>query len=148
MLVAGIKFDDRNGNGLLDPTEPGIPGWTIEVLSGIGNVLGSAVTEADGSYTVRVTPEQLPVGLNTFGIREQQRTGWTATGPASGRYDGLPIQLGLGGARLRQLPGRDRPRREAMTRHRCATAAKRAVGLADRAHRFARHRAGGDRRRR
>ena len=94
MLVTGIKFDDRNGNGQLDPTEPGIPGWTIEVLSGIGNVLGSAVTEADGSYTVRVTPEQLPVGLNTFGIREQQRTGWTATGPASGRYEGLPIQLG------------------------------------------------------
>jgi len=94
MLVTGIKFDDRNGNGQLDPLEPGLPGWTIEVLSGIGNVIGSAVTGADGGYTVRVTPEQLPVGLNTFGIREQQRSGWTATGPASGRYDGLPIKLG------------------------------------------------------
>ncbi len=95
MLVGGIKFDDRNGNGQLDPTEPGLPGWTIEVLSGIGNVLGSDVTGADGGYTVRVTPEQLPVGLNTFGIREQQRTGWTATGPASGQYIGLPIELGF-----------------------------------------------------
>jgi cysteine-rich repeat protein len=94
MLVAGIKFDDRNGNGLLDPTEPGVPGFTIEVLSGIGNVIGSDVTGADGSYTVRVTPEQLPVGLNSFGVREQQQSGWTATGPASGRFEGIPIALG------------------------------------------------------
>ena len=94
LLVTGIKFDDRNGDGVLDPTEPGLPGWTIEVLSGIGNLLGSAVTGADGSYELRVPPEQLPVGLNTFGLREQPRSGWTATGPASGRYEGLAIQPG------------------------------------------------------
>ncbi|MEO8602858.1 MAG: DUF4215 domain-containing protein [bacterium] len=94
LLVTGIKFDDRNGNGLLDPTEPGLPGWTIEVLSGIGNVIASGITGADGGYAIIVKPEQLPIGLNTFGVREQQQSGWTATGPASGKYEGLPIRLG------------------------------------------------------
>ncbi len=94
MLVTGVKFDDRNGNGLLDPTEPGLPGWTIEILSGIGNVIASGVTGADGGYAITVTPEQLPIGLNTFGIREQNQLRWTPTGPASGLYQGLPIELG------------------------------------------------------
>jgi hypothetical protein len=91
MLVAGIKFDDRNGNGLLDPTEPGIPGWTIEVLSGIGNVLGSDVTGADGIHGPR-DARQLPVGLSTFGIREGKMAGRPPDRPAAA--EGPPIQLG------------------------------------------------------
>jgi uncharacterized protein (DUF2141 family) len=30
--IQGVKFDDLNGNGKRDPGEPGLPGWTIELL--------------------------------------------------------------------------------------------------------------------
>jgi hypothetical protein len=94
MLVTGVVYDDRNGNRMLDTGEPGLSGWTVEVLSGIGIVLASGTSGGDGSYSFDVEQEQLPIGLNTFGVRERAPTGWTPTDPANAEYVGIPIALG------------------------------------------------------
>lgn len=94
ILVTGTVFDDRNGNGVLDNFEQGIGPWTVDVLSGNGNVIASGTTGGDGGYSILVAQEKFPVGLNTFGVRTTVQSGWTATAPAGARYTGIPIQLG------------------------------------------------------
>src|SRR5690606_6677689 len=51
--ICGIKFNDLNGDGLLalDGSEPGLPGWTIN-LTGPGSppLTASATTDGTGAY--------------------------------------------------------------------------------------------------
>lgn len=49
-----VKFEDRNGNGVRDTGEPGVPGWPVDVEgpSGSLSVTKSLVTGADGSVTI------------------------------------------------------------------------------------------------
>ncbi len=63
-LAIGVVFQDRNGNGLRDPGEPGVPGVVVRR----GGT--SAVTDANGSFrfapgasgTVEIDPRSLPDG--------------------------------------------------------------------------------------
>jgi hypothetical protein len=55
--------------------EPGLPGWTIEVKDANGNIIGYAVTDAQGKYCV-VVPSP-----GTYTVSEQQQAGWTQTAP-------------------------------------------------------------------
>lgn len=72
-LVATIcvtKFNDLNGNGVQDPGEPGLSGWTINIgnqLFGTTNSTGQvcATVAAPGTYT----------------ISEMLQPGWTQTSP-------------------------------------------------------------------
>jgi len=52
----GMKFEDLNADGVKDPGEPGLSGWTIFVdYDGDGDLDAdepSAVTDADGFYTI------------------------------------------------------------------------------------------------
>jgi hypothetical protein len=77
--LCGIKFNDLNGNGVYEPNppnnEPGLPGWTIEVKDANGNIIGYAVTDAQGKYCV-VVPSP-----GTYTVSEQQQAGWTQTAP-------------------------------------------------------------------
>jgi len=68
--VSGTKFDDVNGNGTKDGTEPGLAGWTITVD---GNGGGSQVTGVDGSYLFPA------VGPGVHNVTETAQTGWLAT---------------------------------------------------------------------
>jgi parallel beta-helix repeat protein len=70
--ICGYKFNDRNGNGTWDKGEPGLAGWTINL---VGDVNASTTTGADGSYCF----ESLPPGSYT--VRETQQSGWRQTFP-------------------------------------------------------------------
>jgi uncharacterized repeat protein (TIGR01451 family) len=48
---------DANGNGTRDPGEPGIPGVTVVLLDGGGNVIASTTTDANGSYVFPGLPD-------------------------------------------------------------------------------------------
>jgi hypothetical protein len=73
--LCGIKFNDLNGNGQQDPGEPGLANWVIEVKDANGNIIGYAVTDANGRYCIVVpTPA-------TYIVSEQQQVGWTQTAP-------------------------------------------------------------------
>jgi len=70
--IIGTIFDDPNENGLKDPTEGGISGWTVfadlnsDGLLSIGEP--SAVADADGDYVIAGVPagvtrvQEVPVG--------------------------------------------------------------------------------------
>jgi protocatechuate 3,4-dioxygenase beta subunit len=48
--VAGLAFVDTNANGTYDPGEPGLGNVTLTLTDAANNLIGTAVTAADGSY--------------------------------------------------------------------------------------------------
>jgi hypothetical protein len=77
-VLSGRKYLDGNRNGQLDPGEPGLAGWKIE-LTGSDGTSVTLTTDANGdcSYT---TPAKTPVaGTTTYTISEVQQPGWTQT---------------------------------------------------------------------
>lgn len=70
--IAGVKFEDMNGNGIFDIGEPLLSDWTITLWSG-QQQLSQAVTGADGSYSFT----NLVAG--TYTLTENLLTGWTQT---------------------------------------------------------------------
>jgi hypothetical protein len=83
--ITGVKYEDLNGNGLRDPGEPGLPGWTINLLYE-GNVVASAVTDGEGRYAVKLDADHLPVGPGTYQVQEVNQAGWVqsqAPGPVT-----------------------------------------------------------------
>jgi hypothetical protein len=82
--IAGQKFHDLNGNGLKDPGEPGLPGWTIYLDGNNNGQLDpgevSAVTDAFGNYRF----DQLRPG--SYVVREVMQPGWRQSAPAAGSY--------------------------------------------------------------
>ncbi len=74
--VSGIKFEDLDGDGQLDPGEPGLAGWTIYNDANNNSALdsgeASTTTGANGSYT-------LELGPGTYRIREVLQSGWIQT---------------------------------------------------------------------
>src|SRR5581483_10560820 len=71
--LAGVKFNDINGDGTREAGESGLQGWTIQLLSTADVVLATTTTAADGSYTF----DGLAAG--TYRVREVGQTGWVQT---------------------------------------------------------------------
>jgi len=88
-VISGIKFNDLNGNGVMDVGDPGLSGWTIYVDYNNDGVFDnatepSAVTGSGGAYTI------IGVTQGNWNVREVSQTGWTGSFPATsdvfGRY--------------------------------------------------------------
>jgi hypothetical protein len=77
--ISGRKFDDANGNGLDEPSKPGLGGWTIQLLNAAGTqVLRETTTASDGSYAfTNVAP-------GSYLVREVAQSGWTCDYPGTG----------------------------------------------------------------
>ena len=72
-----VKFEDINGDGVRQPGEPGVPGWSFRLTNPQGN--GSVVsTGSDGTITV----PNVPAG--NWGVEEITDPLWTNITPASG----------------------------------------------------------------
>ena len=76
---AGIKFEDKNGNGVRDSGEPGLPGWTI-VLNKDGAEVASTVTASDGAYYFA------DIAPGSYTVKEMAQAGWKETSPADDIY--------------------------------------------------------------
>jgi hypothetical protein len=86
----GVKFDDKNGNGALDVGEPGLAGWTIQLVNTAnGAVVGTTVTGTDGAYS-------LLAGPGNFTVREVQQGGWVQTSANPGTVNTSSRQV-IGG---------------------------------------------------
>ncbi len=46
-IIAGVMFNDSNSNGVRDPNEPGLAGWTVTLHSALGT---PAITDAYGNF--------------------------------------------------------------------------------------------------
>src|SRR5216683_2836577 len=68
--LAGTKFQDTNGNGVRDPGEPGLPGWTIFLDAVDGSTHLSTVTDVNGNYSF------MNLDPGVYRVREQGRSGW------------------------------------------------------------------------
>jgi len=68
--VHGMKFEDKNGNGVLDQGEPGLEGWTI-VLTGENHPPHRAITGPDGAYSF------FDVFFDVYTLTEESQEGWT-----------------------------------------------------------------------
>ncbi len=90
LVITGIKFDDINGNGTLDPGEQGLPGWDIYLQFPAFNTLASTTTRAGGVYSFN------NLGPGTYYVMEniQRQNGWKQT---AGPYK-LDITVENGGA--------------------------------------------------
>jgi len=75
--ICGMKFNDVNGNGIMDNGELGIPDWTIN-LTGPANM--TMQTDKRGNFCFT----NLPAG--TYIVSEGNRSGWYQTTPESGMY--------------------------------------------------------------
>ncbi|MBI5021691.1 MAG: VCBS repeat-containing protein [Ignavibacteriales bacterium] len=70
--ICGYKFNDANGNGILDSTETKIGNWIINYS---GPVSGTIITDTTGNYCLT----NLPTG--TYTLCETLQVGWTPTTP-------------------------------------------------------------------
>ncbi|MDM8517097.1 SdrD B-like domain-containing protein, partial [Desulfobacterales bacterium HSG16] len=71
--VAGIVFNDMNGNGLQDADENGIAGVTIELLDNSGNITANVATDRNGSYIFS------DIAPGDYKIRETDPSGFVST---------------------------------------------------------------------
>ncbi|NYT02131.1 MAG: DUF11 domain-containing protein [Methanosarcinales archaeon] len=74
LFISGMKFNDLNENGIKDDGEPGVPGWTMELLQG-GDVIESVETDGNGHYSFPC------LGPGDYRIQEVEQPGWTQTHP-------------------------------------------------------------------
>src|SRR5689334_5247389 len=49
-VIGGTVYLDGNANGLLEPGETGLPGSTLQLKDGAGNVLATTTTSGTGQY--------------------------------------------------------------------------------------------------
>ncbi len=87
--IGGAKFGDTTGNGVRNPNDPGLAGFTIYIDANNNGVLDpgerNTVTDANGNYIFT------NVGPGTYIIREVQKPGFiqTTVNPA-----GIPVTSG------------------------------------------------------
>ncbi len=80
--IHGYKFEDYDGDGIVDVGEPRLPGFQIQLLNTAGAVLATEVTNDNGEYWfVDLEP-------GTYLIREVQQPGYMQT-----THDPQPITI-------------------------------------------------------
>ncbi|MBI3466005.1 MAG: hypothetical protein HY000_23570, partial [Planctomycetes bacterium] len=82
IMISGQKFEDHDGNGVKDPSDQGLSGWTIFLDTNNNAALDagerSTTTDASGNYSLA------NLGPGSYRVREVPQTGWTKT---LGNYD-------------------------------------------------------------
>jgi protocatechuate 3,4-dioxygenase beta subunit len=80
VTLSGEVYSDLNDNGVLNSGEPGLPGWTVNLLNSSSQVVGTATTDSGGDYSFTIT------NPGTYTIEEVLQSGYVLTAPASGSY--------------------------------------------------------------
>ncbi|MDY6806950.1 MAG: SdrD B-like domain-containing protein [Cyanobacteriota bacterium] len=75
--IAGIKYNDLNGNGQLEPGEPGLPNFSIYLDANNNSRRDEgeprSITDAGGNYSLRDIPS------GNYFLREEQQLGFVQT---------------------------------------------------------------------
>ena len=72
VTLSGEVFNDTNGNGAPDSGEPGLSGWTVDLVNRANQVI-AITSAADGSYAFN------DVGPGTYTVKVIAQTGFIAT---------------------------------------------------------------------
>jgi protocatechuate 3,4-dioxygenase beta subunit len=86
---SGDIYNDLNGNGIRNPGEPGLQGWTVDLENSNGNIVATTTTDANGNYSF--------TGLypGTFEVAQVVQSGWVQTQPQSPTFYTITTQSGL-----------------------------------------------------
>ncbi|TAK56769.1 MAG: T9SS type A sorting domain-containing protein, partial [Bacteroidetes bacterium] len=79
-VIAGMKFNDANGNGVKDAGEGGLAGWVIKATKGA--TVKRTTTIANGTYSFTFTQAE----IGTWVVSESLIIGWQQTAPPAGIY--------------------------------------------------------------
>lgn len=96
--IGGIKFEDLDADGVRDPGEPGLAGFTITLTSTAagGPAPRSVVTDANGNFLFTgVTP-------GSYTLSETLRQGFSLTVPAA---NSIPVTLAADGSSINNVFG-------------------------------------------
>ena len=74
---SGMKFEDKDGDGVKDAGEPGLAGWKIHLFGANDSDHQVATTDAEGKYAFYVKP-------GSYTVCEEQQAGWTQSYPTAG----------------------------------------------------------------
>src|SRR5262249_56877977 len=82
--IWGTVFEDLTASGVVDPSDPGLAGWTVYIDANNNSVLDPneefVVTGADGHFTLGgLTP-------GTYIVREVLKAGFTQSEPVTKFY--------------------------------------------------------------
>ena len=96
--IGGIKFEDLNANGVRDPGEPGLAGFTITLTSTAagGPAPRTVVTDANGNFLFT------DVAAGSYTLSEVLRQGFSLTVPAA---NSLAVTLASGGTSINNVFG-------------------------------------------
>ncbi len=91
--IGGIKFEDLNANGVRDPGEPGLAGFTIALTPASPGAppLQTVVTDASGHFLF------INVPAGNFILSETLQQGFSLTVPA---LNSIPVTLAAGGSSI------------------------------------------------
>jgi Ca2+-binding RTX toxin-like protein len=78
--IGGTKFRDSDGDGIRDDDEPGLAGWTIQILDDEGEIVDEFETDSDGNY------EFTDLDGGTYTLVEVMQDNWVQTAPAGGSH--------------------------------------------------------------
>ncbi len=90
--IAGMKFNDLDGDGVKDANEPGLPGWTINLEQPAGNVIATRTTDGGGEYIFS------NLNPGDYVVSEVQDPCWTQTyPPAPGTHTVTIVDISVTG---------------------------------------------------
>lgn len=76
MTFSGTIYNDLTGSGSVQPGDPGLAGWTVELVDlSTDTVASFATTDANGNYTFT----NVPAAPANYGIFQEVQGGWIAT---------------------------------------------------------------------
>jgi hypothetical protein len=86
--LSGTVFNDLNGDQSSDGgTDPGLGGWTVDLLDSTNVVVETTTTSVSGSYSLSPLS-----AAATYTVTEMLPSGWVGTLPATGSY-AIPANL-------------------------------------------------------
>jgi hypothetical protein len=79
--ISGFVYDDANNNGLFDSGERGLPGSNLQLRDTSGNIVGTAVSSANGAYAFSTDSriDTTPLTRTVLISFDASKTGWTKT---------------------------------------------------------------------
>lgn len=83
--ILGLVFDDRNGDGVKGPDEPGLSGWRVQ-LSGPGGM--ATLTAANGNYAFS------NIAAGNYAVTVFLPSGWAQTLPPGGAPRNITVANG------------------------------------------------------
>jgi hypothetical protein len=89
--ICVFKFEDKDGDGVQDTGEPGLPGWTITITDPSGNIVATVTTGPQGSFCVGVPA---PGTYTVAEVLPSPPPTWMPTVPPGGVYNNVTVSSG------------------------------------------------------